>query len=98
MDPLRSQKTDLAWAGVYLSLVCATGLALLLGFARGSPIERIAAVDLVLGWIGSVTAVVVLLAFPTTKPLVVVGRVLVVLVYFALVVAAVLGSVSIAQG
>lgn len=98
MDLLRAQKTDLAWAGVYLSLVCASGLALLLGFARGSPVDRIAAVDLVIGWSGAVTAVVVLLALPTSKPMVVVGRVLVVLVYFTLIVAAVLGSVSIAQG
>lgn len=97
MDDLRAQKLDLAWAGVFLSVVCAAALALLLAFARGLQIDRIAAIDLVLAWLGSVTVVVLLLALPSSRVLVIAGRLLVAMIFLALVVAAILGSISIAQ-
>ena len=98
MDDLRSQKLDLAWAGVFLSVVCAVALALLFTFTGGLHLHRIAAIDLILAWLGSVTVVVLLLALPSSRALVMAGRLLVALIFFALVVAAILGSISIAQG
>jgi hypothetical protein len=91
----RTQKTDLVWAGVYLSAVATIGLALVFAFGDDRGLDVVVAIDLLVAWMLSATVVVFLLTVPGAgRVLLLLGRVMIWTVFAALILAAVLGILS----